>query len=164
MLRKEHERLRRAGLPPDLPCAYAVSEGTPQDAAVQRGGDPGRPGPVVPRGVPRLGFLSGASPPAVAAGASGRRELADWITRPDHPLTARVIANRVWQHHFGRGIVSTPSNFGVRGEPPSHPELLDWLAARLVASGWSIKDLHRQILLVADLPALERVRRAKRGR
>jgi Protein of unknown function (DUF1553)/Protein of unknown function (DUF1549)/Planctomycete cytochrome C len=146
-LRKEHDRLRRAGLPPDLPCAYAVSEGPPQDAAVQRGGDPGRAGPVVPRGVPRLAFFSGASPPAVAAGASGRLELAQWITRPDHPLTARVIANRVWQHHFGRGIVSTPSNFGVRGEPPSHPALLDWLAARLVASGWSIKDLHRQILL-----------------
>src|SRR5208337_4973230 len=98
-------------------------------------------GPVIPRGVPRLGFVSGASPPAVAAGASGRLELAEWITRPDHPLTARVIANRVWQHHLGRGIVSTPSNFGVRGEQPSHPELLDWLAARLVASGWSIKDL-----------------------
>jgi len=91
--------------------------------------------------------VSGASPPAVAAGASGRLELAEWITRPDHPLTARVIANRVWQHHLGRGIVSTPSNFGVRGEQPSHPELLDWLAARLVASGWSIKDLHREILL-----------------
>lgn len=91
--------------------------------------------------------MSGASPPAVAAGASGRLELAEWITRPDHPLTARVIANRVWQHHLGRGIVSTPSNFGVRGEQPSHPELLDWLAARLVASGWSIKDLHREILL-----------------
>ncbi len=149
VLRQERERLRRAGLPPDLPGAYAVSEGPPQDAAVQRGGDPGRAGPVVPRGVPRLGFVSGAapSPPAIAAGASGRRELAEWITRPDHPLTARVIANRVWQHHFGRGIVATPSNFGIRGEPPSHPELLDWLAARLVASGWSIKDLHREILL-----------------
>ena len=146
-LRKEQERLRRAGLPPDLPCAYAVSEGPPQDTAVQRGGDPDRSGAVVPRGVPRLGFLSGASPPAVAAGASGRLELAEWITRADHPLTARVIANRVWQHHFGRGIVSTPSNFGIRGEQPTHPELLDWLAARLVASGWSIKDLHRQILL-----------------
>ncbi len=83
----------------------------------------------------------------IKTGTSGRLELAQWITRADHPLTARVIANRVWQHHFGRGIVPTPSNFGVRGEPPSHPELLDWLAARLIASGWSIKDLHRQILL-----------------
>ena len=91
-------------------------------------------------------------------GRRGRREwpagAGEWITRADNPLTARVIANRVWQHHFGRGIVSTPSNFGVRGEQPTHPELLDWLAARLVASGWSIKDLHRQILLSRDLPAL----------
>ncbi len=145
-LNKEHESMRRAGLPLDLPCAYAVSEGKTQDAAIQRGGDPGRPGAVVPRGVPRLGFLS-ALPPSVATGASGRLELAQWITRVDHPLTARVIANRIWQFHFGGGIVATASNFGVRGDPPSHPELLDWLAARLVASGWSIKDLHRQILL-----------------
>ncbi len=146
-LRREHERLRRAGLPPDLPCAYAVTEGQAQNVALQRGGDPDRAGPVVARGVPRLGFTRGASPQEVGAGASGRLELAQWITRADNPLTARVIANRIWQHHFGRGIVATPSNFGVRGEPPSHPELLDWLAARLVASGWSIKDLHRQILL-----------------
>ncbi len=145
-LRNEQEGRRRAGLPLELPCAYAVSEGEVQDAAIQRGGDPGRPGAVVTRGVPRLGFLS-ATPPSVAKGASGRFELAKWITRADHPLTARVIANRIWQYHFGRGIVATSSNFGVRGDPPSHPELLDWLAARLVVSGWSIKDLHRQILL-----------------
>ncbi len=146
-VRKQHERLRRLGLPPDLPCAYAVSEGKPRDAALQRGGDPGRPGAIVPRGVPRLGYLEGPAPPAVAPGSSGRLALADWISRPDHPLTARVIANRIWQYHFGRGIVPTPSNFGVRGEAPSHPELLDWLAARLISRGWSIKDLHRQIVL-----------------
>ena len=68
------------------------------------------------------------------------------MTRPGHPLTARVLVNRVWQHHFGRGIVATPSNFGLRGEPPTHPELLDWLAARFVADGWSIKALHRRIV------------------
>ena len=78
-----------------------------------------------------------------AAGSSS----ADWLANPSHPLTARVMANRIWQYHFGRGIVATPSNFGVRGEPPTHPELLDWLAARLVSSGWSIKRLHREVLL-----------------
>src|SRR5439155_731275 len=76
-----------------------------------------------------------------------RRELADWIADPANPLTARVIVNRVWQGHFGRGLVPTPDNFGVRGEPPTHPELLDWLAARFVADGWSLKKLHRLITL-----------------
>ena len=77
------------------------------------------------------------------------KELADWLTRPDHPLTARVIVNRVWQHHFGRGIVSTPSNFGLLGEKPTHPELLDYLAATFVEDGWSLKKLHKRILLSA---------------
>ena len=83
----------------------------------------------------------------VPSHGSGRLELAHWLTQPDNPLTPRVMVNRIWQHHFGRGIVATPSNFGLRGEPPTHPELLDWLAARFVASGWSIKAIHREILL-----------------
>ncbi len=145
-LRAEWSKLRRASLPADLPGCYAVSEGKPVDVPLQRRGEPASPGPVVPRGVPSFTFLAAGAPRAVAPEASGRLELADWLTQPAHPLTARVMANRVWQYHFGRGIVATPSNFGVRGEPPSHPELLDWLAARFVADGWSIKRLHREIL------------------
>jgi hypothetical protein len=83
----------------------------------------------------------------IAPGSSGRLELARWITAPDNPLTARVMANRVWQHHFGKGLVATPSNFGLRGTAPSHPELLDWLAATFVEEGWSVKALHRHIVL-----------------
>ncbi|MFO0951088.1 MAG: PSD1 and planctomycete cytochrome C domain-containing protein [Isosphaeraceae bacterium] len=145
-LREAAEAARKWGRPEDLPGAYAVSEGKPADSPIHRKGDPGQPGPVVPRGAP--GFLRdhGCPPPSVAPQSSGRRELAEWLTRPEHPLTARVMVNRVWQHHFGRGIVATPSNFGLRGEPPSHPELLDWLADRFVRDGWSIKALHRRIV------------------
>src|SRR5207248_1745311 len=81
------------------------------------------------------------------ARGSGRLELAEAIIR--QPLAARVIANRIWGRHFGRGIVPTSSNFGASGEPPTHPELLDYLAARLVANGWSMKTLHREIMLSA---------------
>ncbi|OAI52719.1 hypothetical protein AYO47_05980 [Planctomyces sp. SCGC AG-212-M04] len=103
------------------------------------------------------GFLSVIDPapapiptPAEDAPTSGRRTVfARWLTRPDHPLTSRIIVNRVWQSHFGKGLVATPSDFGRLGEAPSHPELLDWLAVRLVDHGWSLKWLHRQILLSA---------------
>src|SRR6202011_382798 len=83
-------------------------------------------------------------PPAKDALTSGRRlAFADWLTQPDHPLTARVLMNRLWLHHFGEGIVSTSENFGHAGSPPSHPELLDWLAREFVARGWSIQAMHR---------------------
>jgi Protein of unknown function (DUF1553)/Protein of unknown function (DUF1549)/Planctomycete cytochrome C len=143
-LRKEIERLRRLeqlGLPPGVPCAYAVHEGKPADVCLQLRGEPENPGSVVPRGVPQ--FLAGENPPAIPSSASGRRELAEWLTSPEHPLTA----NRVWQWHFGRGLVATTSDFGLRGAPPTNRELLDWLAARLIDSGWSIKALHREIML-----------------
>src|SRR5262249_48637515 len=78
---------------------------------------------------------------------TARAALADWIASPGNPLTARVMVNRVWQHHFGRGLVATPSDFGVRGQPPTHAELLDWLASDFIARGWSIKAMHKLMLM-----------------
>ena len=86
---------------------------------------------------------------ATATSTGRRSALANWIASPDNPLTARVLVNRLWQHHFGRGLVTTPSDFGLRGARPTHPELLDWLTAELIAQGWSIKKMHKLMLLSA---------------
>jgi mono/diheme cytochrome c family protein len=101
-----------------------------------------------------------AAPPAEAASSWRRRGFAEWLTSPANPLTARVMVNRIWQHHFGEGIVRTPSNFGVLGDRPSHPDLLDWLAVEFVERGWSMKAMHRLMMTSeayqmasADLPA-----------
>jgi hypothetical protein len=93
-------------------------------------------------------FFAGDSQTPITQG-SGRRELAAWIASKENPLTARVIVNRVWQWHFGEGLVRTPNNFGLNSEPSSHPALLDWLAAQFVEDGWSLKSLHRRIMLSA---------------
>ena len=103
-------------------------------------------------------------PDEVAASGSGRLQLAKWITSAENPLTARVIVNRVWQRHFGIGIVPSTSDFGLRGEMPTHPELLDWLAAEFIRSGWSIKHLHRLIMNSRTLPDVEPGRRRERRR
>jgi hypothetical protein len=97
--------------------------------------------------------ISAVSTPGDASGttsSSGRRAaLARWLSRPDHPLTARVMVNRIWQHHFGRGIVGTPNDFGAMGDPPTHPELLDWLAVEFTEHGWSMKTMHRLMVTSA---------------
>ena len=132
--------------PPEVAKAYAVSEGKPHDAPLFRKGDPAHPAAAVPRGF--LQVLGGqALPPEVAVRESGRRELAGWLVDPSNPLAARVMVNRIWQHHFGRGLVATPNDFGIRGKPPTHPDLLDHLATRFVADGWSVKAMHRRLML-----------------
>jgi hypothetical protein len=120
--------------------------GEAQDVAVQIRGNPGNSGPVIPR---RFLAVLSPEPPAPFTRGSGRLELARAIVTEAAPLTARVFVNRVWRHHFGAGLVETPSDFGRQGEPPSHPQLLDDLAARFIANGWSLRWLHREIMLSA---------------
>jgi hypothetical protein len=119
---------------------------TPTTPHVLLRGSPGNPGPEVPRQF--LEVIAGPHRQPFHNG-SGRLEMAEAIGSPSNPLTARVLVNRVWLHHFGQGLVRTPSDFGVRADPPTHPELLDFLASRFIESGWSLKKLHREILLSA---------------
>jgi hypothetical protein len=116
------------------------------DVKIHTRGRYDRLGEAVPRGFPRI--LAGDKQKPVTEG-SGRLQLAKWLTSPENPLTARVMVNRIWQHHFGEGIVRTPNNFGKLGTPPTHPELLDYLSHRFVESGWSVKAMHRAIMLSA---------------
>lgn len=145
-----------------IPLATATTEGgmkgglfpNIQDVPVHIRGSYNRLGTVVPRRMPR--FLAGDNQPLIATG-SGRRELANWVSSKDNPLTSRVIVNRVWQWHFGEGLARTPSNLGKLGEKPSHPALLDWLAAKFVEQGWSIKTLHRMIMTSAAYQQVSQV-------
>jgi len=132
---------------PDLPTVLGVRDGSVQTKlAIHIRGSHLNLGKEVPRGFIQVMQAPNAPAPAFHKDRSGRLELARWLTDPAHPLTARVIVNRVWTWHFGRGLVATPDNFGLLGEAPSHPELLDWLARWLPNNGWSLKDLHRLIL------------------
>lgn len=137
--------LERAA-PPAPPQAMAVEDGTATDLQIHIRGSHLSLGETVPRGFPHA-LASSAEP--LPNTASGRLELATWMTDPAHPLTSRVLVNRLWRWHFGAGLVRSTDNFGNLGDRPSHPELLDWLAARFVESGWSIKAMHRQIMLSA---------------
>jgi len=131
----------------EAPRALMLVDGArPVNARVYLRGNPLTPGPEVPRQF--LQLLAGEERRPFARG-SGRLELARAIVDPANPLTARVIVNRVWMHHFGQGLVKTPSDFGLRAPPPSHPELLDWLTCRFIEDGWSLKRLHRRILTSA---------------
>ena len=137
---KEQRRILKETPPFEL--AYSVTEGKPANARLQVRGDPKRLGEEVPRHF--LTILGGAP---LGVHNSGRPDLAAAIADPKNPLTARVLVNRLWQHHFGRGLVATPNDFGTRGLPPTHPELLDFLAQKFIDSGWSIKAMHRIMLL-----------------
>jgi len=150
------ESLRRhiedveAEMPPQLPKAYIWTE-TGVDVPVTQvfhRGNPRDPRGEVGPGVPAILVDSALPPPTPTERSSGRRrQLADWLVRADNPLTARVMVNRIWQHHFGDGLAGSESDFGVMGEAPTHPELLDWLASEFVARGWSMKRMHRLMLL-----------------
>ena len=133
-------------LPPEPEHVHSVQEAGSEDIPVATRGDPVQPGEIVPRRFLRV--IAGDQPPRFTQG-SGRLDLAHTIASPGNPLTARVMVNRIWQHHFGQGLVRTPSNFGSMGEPPTHPLLLDWLARRFIDLGWSMKQLHREVLLSA---------------
>ena len=145
VLRVELADLKKAG-PPEPPMACGVAEGESVEQHVFIRGNPAAKGDAVPKRFPTV--LAGEEQTPITKG-SGRLELANWIATKDNPLTARVMVNRIWQWHFGEGLVRTSSNFGKLGEAPTHPELLDWLAARFIESGWSVKAMHRLILASA---------------
>jgi hypothetical protein len=159
---------------PASPSVLAVDEGSaaaygthPRNLFVQIRGNYVSPGTEAPAVFPRIisgeeqtpfvrataSATANTKPNTIQYGAarasSGRLELANWLADPKHPLTARVMVNRVWQHHFGEGLVRSPDNFGRLGERPTHPELLDWLALRFTENGWSLKKLHKLVMLSA---------------
>ncbi len=141
-MKKDTDNLRKKFPALKMDLIYAVRDGEGRDARFQFTGDPDKPGDEVPRGF--LEILGDHLLTDIEE--SGRRELALWLASKRNPLTARVIVNRVWQWHFGRGLVASANDFGHRGARPSHPDLLDWLAAWFVENGWSVKGVNRLIL------------------
>lgn len=143
-LREQLETLKKSA--PQLPTAMGVREAEAiEDVRIHVRGSHLTLGMSVPRGIPQL--LADDDGFTVAPDSSGRLEMAQWMVSRDNPLTARVMANRLWRWHFGRGLVETTDNFGLLGTEPSHPELLDWLASDLIDSGWSLKSMHRRVML-----------------
>ncbi|MBT5705555.1 MAG: DUF1549 domain-containing protein [Verrucomicrobia bacterium] len=156
--REKSLRLKLDGLRNSLPADGGVTIGIQEggysnsrhkeigDMPLYIRGNPYNLGPLVPRAIPVL-FSDQSQPPmSERTSQSGRLELARWIADGENPLTARVMVNRIWQHHFGRGLVATSNNFGFRGDLPSHPKLLDYLAISFIRSGWSTKAMHRMIM------------------
>ena len=141
-LREEQKALE--GAVPQMASAMGVQEKSSQESRIHIRGSHLSLGRRVSRGIPAV--LEIDSPLSIAAG-SGRKELAEWMVHPRHPLTSRVLVNRLWRWHFGRGIVATTENFGILGEKPSNQPLLDWLAVELIESGYSLKKMHRAIML-----------------
>ncbi len=140
------EQQKKKKVAPKYPFVHGLKDGKPVVMRVHVRGNAATLGEEAPHHF--LTILADTTHENFAKG-SGRLELAHAIASKDNPLTARVMANRIWQHHFGKGLVRTPSNFGALGEAPTHPELLDYLASRFIASGWSIKEMHRAIMLSA---------------
>jgi mono/diheme cytochrome c family protein len=151
-LHRQREKLERER-PKSLELALAIKEeANPRDTFVLLRGNPQAQGDRVDPAFPAVLIAANTKPPELPPRRSGRdssgrrKVLADWIASPNNPLTARVMVNRVWQYHFGRGLVRSSSNFGYMGSPPTHPELLDWLASEFVKNGWKLKTLHRLIV------------------
>jgi cytochrome c553 len=143
-IKKELAELKKKAPPePEMACAVEDGEITNQKVFIR--GDYHNEGEDAPKGFPLI--LSAHTKQPLIKSGSGRLQLAEWIIQPEHPLTARVMVNRIWQWHFGEGLVRTPDNFGKMGEQPTHPQLLDFLARKFIESGWSIKAMHRLIML-----------------
>ena len=152
----------KASNPAAPPRAHVLNDApTPFNSYVFLRGNAAAHGPTVPRQMLEITAGPARKP---FAGGSGRLDLAKAIANPDNPLTARVFVNRVWLGHFGAGLVRTPSDFGVRSDPPTHPELLDWLAKRFVTDGWSVKRLHKLVMLSATYQQASAMRNAELGR
>jgi mono/diheme cytochrome c family protein len=142
-LRKELEASKKsAPREPEMACAIEEGEAVEQKVLIR--GDYNNLGEDAPKGFPAILARYDTKTPFTG---SGRLQFAEWLTQPTHPLTTRVMVNRIWQWHFGEGLVRTPDNFGKMGDRPTHPELLDYLATQFVKSGWSIKAMHRMIML-----------------
>jgi hypothetical protein len=145
-------QLNKVPKPAPLPQAMVLANtnGPGPKTFVLARGDYNQPREEVQPAFPAVLLQAQAlSPRTPSAARDGRAALADWLASPSNPLTARVMVNRIWQHHFGRGLVPTPGDFGTRGQPPMHPELLDWLAGEFIRGGWSVKRMHKLILLSA---------------